>query len=87
MASHPSIAPALQEVAELGVAVAAHARVRRAPRGVLGHEVVDHVAREVALHVEDVVRDAQAVGDPLRVHDPVQTAAGLRRAVSRRSSE
>jgi hypothetical protein len=75
-------AAAAEEVAELGVAVAADARVGRPPLRVLGDEVVDHVAGELALHVEDVVRDAQPVGHALRVHDPVQTAARLGGAVS-----
>ena len=71
-----------EEVPELREAVAADARDRRAAGRVLRHEVVDHVAREVLLHVEHVVRHVELGGDGLGVRDPVEAAAGARRALA-----
>ena len=69
-----------QQVPELGVGIATDAGVGRAAARVLRDEVVDDVAGELILHVEDVVGDAQRIGDPARVHDAVQPAAGARRS-------
>ena len=69
-----------QQVPELGVGIAPDAGVGRASARVLRDEVVDDVAGELLLHVEDVVGDVQRIGDPARVHDAVESAAGARRS-------
>src|SRR3954454_20458178 len=54
----------VQDRGELDLLVAAQARVRGAARGVLGDEVLDHVAVEALGHVPDVERDADHVAGP-----------------------
>src|SRR6266699_1200746 len=68
-------AGALPEDAELEVPVAARARVRGAAGHVLGDERTDDVPLEVVGEVEDVVREAEAVGDRARVVEVVERAA------------
>src|SRR4029079_2688965 len=48
---------------------------RRAPGGVLAHEVRDHVLLELALEVDDVVGDADLPRDAARVVKTVERAA------------
>ena len=57
----PQLVGAPQERPELDLAVAARARVRRAPCLVLGHEVLDHGRSELVRQVHDLERDP---GDP-----------------------
>ena len=71
---------AVEQRAELHVLVAGEAGVRRAARGVCGHERVDDVVAELLLHVEHVVRDADALGGGTRVRDILDAAAGAARA-------
>ena len=66
----------VQEIAELGEGVAAHARNRGPPARVLRHEVADHVAAEPLLEIHYVVRNAERVSDELRVGDGVERATG-----------
>ncbi len=66
----------LEERREFHVLVAGEARVRRAPIGVGLHERPEDVALELALHVEDVVRDADALRGGTRVRDVLDAAAG-----------
>src|SRR2546428_2981210 len=65
----------VEKVSELGERVAAHAGDGRTAAGVVGDEVTDHVAPEAVLQAHDVVRDAEPVGDELRVGDGVERAA------------
>ena len=76
----PEQRPPSQKIPELGVGIAPDAGVGCATARVLRDEIVDDVAGELLLHVEDVVGDAQRVGDPARVHDAVEPAAGARRS-------
>ena len=66
---------AVQDRGELDLLVAAQARVGGAARGVLGDEVLDHVAVEALGHVPDVERDADHVGGPARVAGVLERAA------------
>src|SRR3712207_2353062 len=65
----------VHEVAKLRERVTAHARDGRAAPGVLFDEVLDDVAAERALHVEHVVRHAEAHANAARVVDRVERAA------------
>ena len=69
--------PPLHEILELRVGVTAHTWIRRTPTGVLGDEVVDHVAREVFFHIEHVVGDAERVRDTTGIGDTVEPATRL----------
>src|SRR6185312_6206214 len=64
-----------KEVPELGERVAAHAWNGRASGCVFAHEVLDHIAAERGLEVEDVVRDADAFAHAARVVDRIERAA------------
>ena len=72
---------ALSERRELQVTVAMDAGNGRPAAGVLVHEIRDHLIGELALEVDDVVRDADAGGDTPRV---VQVVDGTAGAESRR---
>ena len=72
---------AIEQLGELQVAVAVRAGDWRAPGDVLAHEVGDHVLAELRLEVDDVVRDADGGGDPARVVEIVDGAAGAERAL------
>ena len=63
---------------ELDLLVAAQARVRGAARGVLGDEILHHVAMESLGHVPHVERDPDDVGGPARVPGILQRAAAPR---------
>src|SRR5437667_2597162 len=65
----------VQEVAELGERVAAHARDGRAAARVLGDEVGDHVAAEAIFEIQDVVRDPELVRHEPGVGDRIEGAA------------
>ena len=67
-----------EQIPKLGVRIAPDAGVGRASARILGDEVVDDVAGEFLLHVEDVVGYSQRAGDPARVHDAVEPATGAR---------
>jgi hypothetical protein len=73
----------LEEGRELDALVAAHARIRRAPRRVFGDEVIDHVGLEPLGEVPDVVRDADLVRDALRIHRVFDGAAAARARAER----
>ena len=60
---------------ELDLLVAAQARVRGAAGGVLGDEILHHVAVEALGHIPHVERDADHVGCPPRVPRVLQRAA------------
>ena len=60
---------AAQETVELEVTVALDARVRCLAGLVRSDIGVDHVAGEVVTEVEDVMGDAQVIGDPTGVVD------------------
>ena len=63
---------------EADVAVAAHARVRRQARGVLGQPRLDDAGAEAVAQVEREVREAHAVGDRARrAHGAGRAAGGL----------
>src|SRR5438094_6382932 len=66
----------VQEVAELGERVTAHAGDRGAAAGVLGDEIRDHVAAEAVLEIQDVVRDPELVRHQPGVGDRIEGAAG-----------
>ena len=68
----------VQHRRELDLLVAAQARVGRAAGGVLGDEVVDHVAPEPRGHVPDVERDAEHVRHPPGVAGVLDRAAAAR---------
>jgi len=59
--------------------------VRGAPGDVLGDEGVDHAPLELVGEVEDVVREAEAVGDRARVVEVVEGAAAS--AAARREAK
>src|SRR5438552_1277345 len=65
----------VQEVAELGERVAAHARDGRAAARVLGDEVGDHIATEAVFEIQDVVRDPELVRHEPGVGDRIEGAA------------
>src|SRR5690348_3176489 len=65
----------IEKVPELGERIAADAGDGGAAARVFGHEVRDHVAAEPVFQVQDVVRNAELVGDQSRVGDRVQGAA------------
>ena len=65
------------EVAKLDLLVANDARVRRAPRAVFGGEVVDHRFLEIERFVDDIMRDAEGVGDGAGIGDRRGAAAGV----------
>ncbi len=67
---------ALGERRELEVAVAVHAGDWRPSAGILPYEVRDHLVGELALEVDDVVRDADAGGHAPGVVQVVDRAAG-----------
>ena len=69
-----------QELLELDLLVAANARDRRLAGEVGVGEVVDHRRLEPPLEVEDVVGDADAVGDPAGIVDVLAGAAASRPA-------
>ncbi len=60
---------------ELHEIVAGHARIRRAPGGVVAREALDDVDPERLLEIQDVVRDAQHRGGLARIVEIVGTAA------------
>ena len=66
---------AVEHRGELDLLVAAQARVRGAAGGVLGDEILHHVAVEALGHVPHVERDADDVGGPPRVPRVLQRAA------------
>ena len=66
---------AVEERGELQVAVAVGARHRRAARGVLADEVRDDGVLELALEVQDVVRDADRLRHAARIVEVVERAA------------
>jgi len=65
----------IEEVAELGERVAAHARDRRTAPGILGDEVLDDVVTEPVCEIEHIVRNPEFVRDELRVGDGIERAA------------
>src|SRR5690606_40426859 len=58
--------------------ISAHARVRGAPGGVLGDEVVDHVGAEALAEIPDVERDAEQVRRTAGIHRVLDRAAAAR---------
>ncbi len=52
----------LEQVTELGPAVAVHAGHRGPTGPILGQEVVDDIPPELLLEIQDVERDADPVG-------------------------
>ena len=66
---------AVEHRGELDLLVAAQARVRGAARGVLGDEILHHVAVEALGHVPHVERDPDDVGGAARVPRVLQRAA------------
>jgi hypothetical protein len=67
----------LEHGVEAHLAVAAHARVGRAPGGVALEEAIDHLGPEALAQVERYVRDAHAVGELPRSPDRLGRAARL----------
>ena len=74
----------VEQSGELDLLVAAQARVGRATRGVLGDEVLDHVALEPRGHVPDIEGDPDHVGHPAGVTGVLDgaTADALSRKVA-----
>jgi hypothetical protein len=66
---------AVEHGGELDLLVAAQARVRGTPGGVLGHEVLDDVVVEALAQVPDVERDPNHVGHASRVVGVLDGAA------------
>ena len=64
------------QLAELEPDVADHARIGRSSREILVREVILD-PREVALEIEGVKRDVEAIGDTLRIERVGHAAAGL----------
>jgi hypothetical protein len=75
---------AVEHGGELDLLVAAQARVRRPPGGVLGEEVVDDVLAEALGEVPDVEGDAEHVGHPRGVARVLPRAAPARAGAQRR---
>ena len=70
---------AIEQRGELQIAVAAGARQRGAPGGVLTHEIRDDVLVKLPLEVDDVVRNANRRGDAAGVVQIVERAAAAER--------
>ncbi len=70
------LAGGLQEVGELDRLVAGDARHRSLAGGIAVGEAVDHRLAEALLVVEDIVRDAEGLGDAAGVVDVLAGAAG-----------
>ena len=68
------------EVAEFEFLVAHHARVGRAPGLVLGGEVIDDLRLEIGGLLDDVMRDAEGMGDAAGIRDGGGAAAFILRA-------
>ena len=70
-----------EHVGELHRAVALDARHRRLPGGIAGGKAIDDCGAEPGLHVDDIMRDAEPLGDPAGVADigPGAARAGFRR--------
>ena len=68
----------VQHCGELDLLVAAQAGIRRATRGVLVDEVVDHVGVEALGEIPDVERNADHVGGPPGVARVLDRAASAR---------
>ncbi len=60
--------PPLQHRLEFDVLVAAHARIGRAPLGVLINKVLDHVLGKSLGEIPDIERDSQHVGNTSGIH-------------------
>jgi hypothetical protein len=69
-----------QQVAELELFVAHHARVRRAAGAVFAGEIIDDHLLELVRLVDDVVGNAERVRDAARVGDGLRAAAFVLRA-------
>ena len=67
-----------QQVGELDPLVAAHARDRGTAREIVVGEAIDHARPERALIVEDIMRDAEPIGDGARVAYVAPGAAAAR---------
>ena len=80
----PSSRAVAEQIAELDRLVAVDARHRRLARDIAFDEAVDHHVLEVALIVEHVMRNADAIGHRARIVDVLAGAAGAL-AVRRRA--
>ena len=69
-----------EQVAELELLVAHHARVRRATGGVFAGEIIDDQPLELARLVDDIVRDAERMRHAARVRDGLRPATLVLRA-------
>jgi hypothetical protein len=68
--------PGSQQVVELDPLIAAYARDRRLSRDIARREVVDNPRAKALLVIEDVMRNAQPIGDSPRIMDVLAGAAG-----------
>ncbi len=69
-----------QQVGELNTLIAAHAGNRRAAGHIIVGEAIDHAFSERALIIEDIMRNAEPIGDRARVADVAPRAAAPRPA-------
>jgi len=67
-----------EKVGEFHAHVAADARDRRAPGNIIIGEAVDHRIAKPALVIEDIMCDAERVGDGARIADVLSGATGTR---------
>ena len=72
----------LQKLIELEVVVAERAGNGRAPGEVLAHEGADHVGLEALFLVDDVVGNAEVLGDTARIVDIIERAATRRQRLA-----
>ena len=66
---------AVDQVAELQLLVAHHARVRRPPRLVLRREIIDHVPLKLLRFIDEIIRDVEFVGDRAGIHHRLRATA------------
>ncbi len=72
------IAGEAEQIGELHPLVAADAGDRRAPARIFVGEALDHAVAEAAFIVEDIMGDAEPLGDRLGVVNVLARAAGPR---------
>ena len=78
----PELTRALPEAGELDELVAAHTRVRRATRQIVGDKRVDHIAGEDVAEVHHIERDAELCGDTAGIEKVVERATTTTRRVA-----
>src|ERR1035437_11185952 len=69
-------AGAAPQAIEFDLAIAHHARIRRAPIEIFGDEVIDHARGEIGAQIDHIERKIHPLGHPARIFEIVMRAAG-----------